>query len=226
MTVKRYAAATPTARPRSLTSVVVVAAVAGVAMLLAAVLLIGPATSTDTAEAPSSRPAVAPAQARSAPAAAPQSEPTANTAVAAAARYLYELTVPALSDPERFDRVAARLSAPGRSETVRAAFGATDASVSRALGGRWRVLRSAPVGYRIERFTRGSASIALWTVTLAGSAQLPPQAQWRTLTMDLVWTDRGWRVAGGSGIGGPSPATSIELLAAEAHTFKVLRHAP
>jgi hypothetical protein len=63
-------------------------------------------------------------------------------------------------------------------------------------------------------------------VALAGGRQLEPTAQWRLLTLELAWTPSGWRVAGGSGAEGPSPQSSLPLLAAEVSTFKELRHVP
>ena len=88
------------------------------------------------------------------------------------------------------------------------------------------VLRGAPLGYRIDDYRDGMASVAIWSVAIAGAAGQRPQAQWRTLVIDLAWTSRGWRVTNGGGIDGPSPSTSQPELAAQAAGFKAFSYAP
>ena len=48
----------------------------------------------------------------------------------------------------------------------------------------------------------------------------------RLLTVELQWTESGWRVADGHGGGGPSPRSPLSLLVSEAATFAEVRHVP
>ena len=53
------------------------------------------------------------------------------------------------------------------------------------------VLRSVPVGYRVERFSPKAATIAVWYVGIVGSgATVQPQQSWRTQVVSLVWEAR------------------------------------
>jgi hypothetical protein len=139
---------------------------------------------------------------------------------------LYALSVPAITSPDRFETEVLRLAAPGSEERVRRAFGATESAVRAAFSHEPRVLRGAPLGYRIDRFADGFASVAIWNVAIAASDGFGSESQWRTLTVDLDWTSHGWKVTGGKGASGPEPATALRELAREAATFRSFSHAP
>jgi hypothetical protein len=158
--------------------------------------------------------------------AAAPAEPTRAGAVRAAVAALYALSVPAITSPERFDREVLRLAAPGAEQQVQTSFGATAPAVRTAFSREPRVLRGAPLGYRIERYTSGSASVAIWSVAIAASDGFGSESQWRTLTIDLQWTARGWKVTGGTGASGPEPATPLRELARESGTFRSFIHVP
>ena len=68
--------------------------------------------------------------------------------------------------------------------------------------------------------------MSVWMVALAGGPLLEPTAQWRLFTLELRWTETGWRVADGRGGRGPSPRSPLPLLVAEAATFTEVRHVP
>jgi hypothetical protein len=152
--------------------------------------------------------------------------PTEKAAVRLAVSALYALSVPAILDRARFESAVARLAAPGYERKVSAAFGATGAELAVSFRGEPRVLRSAPLGYRVVRFTQRDASIAIWSVAIAASRGFEADAQWRTVVIDLVWTSSGWRVSGGSGTEGPDPTTPLDELAIEASSFRSLTHVP
>ena len=58
------------------------------------------------------------------------------------------------------------------------------------------VLRSVPVGYRVERFSSAEATIAVWYVGIVGSgATVQPQQSWRTQVVSLVWEAGAWKVS-------------------------------
>jgi hypothetical protein len=139
---------------------------------------------------------------------------------------LSALSVPAILDRARFEAAVARLAAPGFDSKVSAAFGATSAGLAVSFRRGPRVLRAAPLGFRVVRFTRRKASVAIWTVAIAASRGFEADAQWRTVVIDLVWTRSGWRVSGGAGTAGPDPTTPLAELATEASSFRSLNHVP
>lgn len=152
--------------------------------------------------------------------------PTRESAVRAAVDALYALSVPSITDRRRFEEAVARLSAAGAEDHVRAEFGDTDPGLVAAFKHQPSVLRGAPLGYRIDRYQPGTASVAIWSVAIAGAKDRDVQSQWRTLVIDLAWTPDGWRVTHGTGIDGPSPATPQADLAAEAAGFRSFHYVP
>ena len=152
--------------------------------------------------------------------------PTQDGAVRKAVEALYALSVPAILDRRRFEVAVTRLAAPGFERKIIDAFGATGAQLAVAFRRGPRVLRAAPLGYRVVRYTTQSASIAIWSVAVAASRDFHSDAQWRTVVIDLVWTRAGWRVSGGSGSAGPDPTTPLDELATEASSFRSLTYVP
>lgn len=68
------------------------------------------------------------------------------------------------------------------------------------------VLRAAPVGYRLERYTPDEAVIAVWAVVAAaGTAELPLATTWGTEQLTLRWVDEDWRIAAITRASGPTP---------------------
>src|SRR5581483_689340 len=80
--------------------------------------------------------------------------------------------------------------------------------------------RITPLGYRVVTFTKDSARVEIWTLTLLGKSGvghgIPPQ--FSTATVDLAWERGAWRVAGspqtkdGPTPLGDSPQASSDLL--------------
>jgi hypothetical protein len=78
--------------------------------------------------------------------------------------------------------------------------------LSDATGRIWWVVR--PLAWRVERSTRDTARIEVWTVgVLSASGVAAPQAEWSTLIFDLVRTDDGWRLDDLRDQPGPTPMT-------------------
>jgi hypothetical protein len=71
------------------------------------------------------------------------------------------------------------------------------------------VLRSVPVGYRIERFSATEATVAIWYLGIVGSgATVEPQQSWRTEVVSLVWERGAWKVSSFRSLAGPTPPLS------------------
>lgn len=155
-----------------------------------------------------------------------QLQPSRSSAVQTAVDALYELTIPALTDRARFRTAVVRLAAPGAVEHVEAVFGAADPQAVADYSRAGAVVRGAPLGYRIDRYTADSASVAIWSVAIAAASSDQAESQWRTLVVDLAWTPAGWRVTNGAGVDGPAPSTPTRELAAEAAGFRSFRHEP
>jgi hypothetical protein len=58
----------------------------------------------------------------------------------------------------------------------------------------------------LDAYDQGRARVRVWSVgVLARTGAAPPQAGWRTTTVDLVWERDDWRLWGWSVVSGPTP---------------------
>jgi hypothetical protein len=65
-----------------------------------------------------------------------------------------------------------------------------------------------PLAWKVQSYSRSAASVAVWTVTVLSAADVAvPQAEWMTVTVDLVWAEEGWRVEAVGDRPGPTPMT-------------------
>jgi hypothetical protein len=82
----------------------------------------------------------------------------------------------------------------------------------------------SPIKYRIQKYSDTSATVALWGVTLGSGPKVQqPEESWVTGTIELVWVDDDWRVAGQSSSVGPTPErlnTEDELDGSELENFE------
>ena len=150
--------------------------------------------------------------------AGPAAQPTRVSAVATAATYVSELDGAMLLEPTRLrrtlDRIASSQARPGlvaayeqatTQATARLGLGTVPAPVV--------ILRAAPVGYRVENYGSGSATVSIWRVGIVGSgATVDPQQSWATETVKLVWQRGAWRVAAFSSTPGPTPPLPTTVL--------------
>jgi hypothetical protein len=94
------------------------------------------------------------------------------------------------------------------------------------------VATTAPAGYRIDRFAEGEeASIAVWAAGFMIAGGTPIPAGWTTTTVDLVWTDGDWKLAGLRSNDGPEPPHGAEPGAVvhvieQIEGFEPYRHLP
>ncbi len=143
-------------------------------------------------------------------------------AVSAATTYVGALDGSVILDPASVRRtVAAMASARGRDGLVRA-YGQAAAQLREQLGVGTApepvvLVRSAPVGYRVDEFTPRSATISVWRVGIVGSgATVEPQQSWRTETASLVWEKGAWKVASLRSEPGPTPPLGASALPSSA----------
>ena len=171
----------------------------------------------------------------------PTTVPTARTragAVSAAAQSITAFDGGVLLDPARLRAVVGRLASASSRARLVEAFDEASAQTRAKLGADTAprpviVLRSVPVGYRIEQFTTAKATVAVWYVGIVGSgATVQPQQSWRTQIVSLVWEDGAWKVSAFESSPGPTPPLSTtevaeppgELFAAIPH-FEEFAHA-
>ena len=137
--------------------------------------------------------------------------PTRRSAVTAAATYVSELDGATLLDQARVHRIVDRIASTQARPGLITAYEQAAAQARERLGlgtvpAPVVILRAAPVGYRVESYSQGSAAISIWRVGIVGSgATVDPQQSWATERVNLVWQHGAWRVAAFSSTPGPTP---------------------
>jgi len=133
-------------------------------------------------------------------------------AVASAARSITAFGGNVLLEPSRLRALVARIASNASRTRLIDAFAEASSQTRTKLGADTVprpviVLRAAPVGYRVERYSSGTATIAVWYVGVVGSgATVQPQQSWRTETVELVWERAAWKVDSFASTVGPTPA--------------------
>ena len=175
-----------------------------------------PGATTTTAAANAGGAPSTPPPAHTAPA------PTRAGAVAAAARSITAFDGDVLLHPARLRAVVARIASMESRAELTAAFDEASARTRAKLGAGTApapviVLRSVPVGYRIEQFSKSEATVAVWYVGIVGSgATVQPQQSWRTQVVSLVWESGAWKVNSFRSSNGPTPPLSTAEVPASA----------
>jgi hypothetical protein len=158
--------------------------------------------------------AVTTTNAASSPPPSPSPVPTRAGAVTAAARSITAFDGGVLLDPKRLRSVVARIASTESRAELTTAFEEASVQTRTKLGAGTApapviVLRSVPVGYRIEQFSSSAATVAVWYVGIVGSgATVQPQQSWRTQVVSLVWENGAWKVNSFRSSGGPTPPLS------------------
>jgi len=139
---------------------------------------------------------------------------TRRGAVTAAARAVTAFDGDVLLEPARLRKVVSRIASRGSRLELIAAFAEASVQTRAKLGADTVprpviVLRSVPVGYRVERFSSAEVTIAIWYVGIVGSgATVQPQQSWRTQVVSLVWEAGSWKVSSFASSPGPTPPLS------------------
>lgn len=192
-----------------------VARSAGMVLLLALAFVVGRMSTPSSTPVPQpSTPESAVSETDSAAAPPhPRREPTHAGAARFAADALSSLAdARLLSDAGRRRTVVAGIAEPQYRAELRPLFDRTYRYLGDLLGdasgGEQVILRMAPVGYRVEAFGHGRATVAVWQVTLLATPQRAPIAAWATSRAELSWTGGGWRVER-FGVDAPGPTPSV-----------------
>jgi hypothetical protein len=133
-------------------------------------------------------------------------------AVASAARSITAFGGSVLLEPSRLRALVGRIASNASRAQLLDAFAQASSQTRTKLGTDTVpqpviVLRAAPVGYRVERYSQLAATIAVWYVGIVGSgATVQPQQSWRTETVGLVWERGAWKVGSFASTVGPTPA--------------------
>lgn len=136
---------------------------------------------------------------------------TREGAVSAAAAYVDSLDGRILLDPTALSRRISEIASSEAREGLIRAYVAAVEQTRKQLGVGTApepvvILRTSPIGYRVDRFTTAEATVAIWRVGIVGSgATAEPQQSWRTETVSLVWEDKSWKVAALGSETGPTP---------------------
>jgi hypothetical protein len=140
--------------------------------------------------------------------------PTRAGAVTAAARSITAFDGDILLEPVRLRAVVGHIASAASRARLVEAFDQASAQTRAKLGADTVprpviVLRSIPIGYRVERYSAAAATIAVWYVGIVGSgATVQPQQSWRTQIVTLVWEGGAWKVASFESSPGPTPPLS------------------
>jgi len=135
-------------------------------------------------------------------------------AIAAAALSITAFDGDVLLHPERLRSVVSRIASTSSRGRLIEAFTRASAQTRAKLGADTVprpaiVLRSVPIGYRVEQFSKRAATVAVWYVGIVGSgATVEPQQSWRTQLVSLVWERGTWKVSSFESSPGPTPPLS------------------
>jgi hypothetical protein len=165
-------------------------------------------------------------------------------AVAAAANYTQVLSSGLILDDAKRRAAINTLAAPEARASVqktldqavaamRKGFGATGAAADNAQV----LMRATPVGWRIDNYSDGAATVAIWMTSVAGSVggadgQVPVREGWSTTTVALRWTRGDWKQVESTSTDGPvpiadvAPPTAAPDLIGAAEEFKEFTYAP
>jgi hypothetical protein len=165
-------------------------------------------------------------------------------AVAAAANYTRVLSSTLILDTTGRRKAIDTLAAPEARTRLKKTFDQAVVSLQKGLGvtgaaddGAQVLLRAAPVGWRVERYTGDTARVAVWVTSVGGSiggakGPVPIVEGWGTTTVDLRWVKDDWKQVESITTDGPvpiadvAPPTAAPELVSQANEFKEFTYAP
>jgi hypothetical protein len=160
-------------------------------------------------------------------------------AVAAATNYASALSGPIVLDPARRRAAIAVIAAPEARAAIQRAYDEAVPLLRKGLkadqpgGGTQVLLRSIPVGWRVDRYDGSRAQISIWATGLGGSTSgIPVQEGWGITTVQLRWVSGDWKETSARTVPGPVPVaddsapTGSADLIGQANGFKEYHYAP
>ena len=117
--------------------------------------------------------------------------------------------------------------------SMRKGFGATGAAADNAQV----LMRATPVGWRVDNYGDGGATVAIWMTSVGGSVggadgPVPVREGWSTTTAALRWARGDWKLVETTSTDGPvpiadvAPPTAAPDLIGAAEEFKEFTYAP
>jgi len=100
--------------------------------------------------------------------------------------------------------IAMPAAAPRLSEQVVEDMSMAREQLAAADGPVWWLVR--PLAWRVDGFHTSGARVSVWTIAILSAGGIaPPQTEYATVTLDLVWADGNWRVDAVRDLPGPTP---------------------
>jgi len=139
---------------------------------------------------------------------------TAEGAVTAATAYVAALDDPAILDPRAVRRTLNAIVSAAARDALVSAYDLGAAQLRERLGGSATpdrlILRTVPIGYRLDAFSPNAATVSIWRVGVVGSdGTIEPRQSWRTQTVSLVWEQAVWKIAAFESTPGPTPPLDV-----------------
>ena len=109
-------------------------------------------------------------------------------------------------------RVSSRAAASTFADSELASFAQLRDALARGTGP--ASLRVGVVATRIDAYASDRARVSLWRVAvLSRDGMTNPGEQWATVTYDLVWENRDWKIWSETVVAGPSPSPTGDQIA-------------
>jgi hypothetical protein len=165
-------------------------------------------------------------------------------AVAAAANYTQVLSSGLILDDAKRRAAINTLATPGARASLQKTFDQAVAAMRKGFGvtgaaadNAQVLMRATPVGWRIDDYGDGAATVAIWMTSVGGSVggadgPVPVREGWSTTTVALRWARGDWKLVESASTDGPvpiadvAPPTASPDLIGAAEEFKEFTYAP